>query len=248
MCASRGVGDIMLFDLSTLRRLAVVVLPIHDNDGKSFPDSLLQEFRHDLHELCGGFTYFSAQGEWQGEDGRTYHDSNIRFEIAEPDFLELRFLLADWANRLGQECMYLETRFLDSIEFIKPVVSLKGVHPVTTPDEPTSVPTSDSTSLRIELNPQQSQQQKETTMDKNEINPEDNGVGPDDDRPKHEGIRPRGRCAGHLRHPRECSCGRNRALLRHGRRFHLAAACSRCLRANAASSEARNLRAEAKNE
>jgi hypothetical protein len=230
----------MLFDLSALRRLAVVVLPIHDNDGKSFPDSLLQEFRHDLHELSGGFTYFSAHGEWRGEDGRTYHDSNIRFEIAEPDFVELRLLLADWAKRLGQECVYLETRFLDSVEFIKPVV--------TTPDEPASGSSSDSRFLRIELNPQQTQQRKETTMNKHVINPEDSGIGPDDDRPKHEGIRPRGRCAGHLRHPRECSCGRSRALLRHGRRFRLAAACSRCLRANAASSEAHNLLAEAKNE
>lgn len=84
--------------------------------------------------------------------------------------------------------------------------------------------------------------------DKKKINPEDDGAGLDDERPQREGIRPRGRCAGHLRHPRECNCGRIRALVRHGRRFYLAAACSRCLRANAASSEAHNLFAGSKNE
>ena len=238
----------MMIDSSTLRRLAVVVLPIHDNDGNPFPDSVLTEFRHDLHELCGGFTYFSAHGEWQSKDGRKYRDSNIRFEIAEPDFVKLRILLVDWARRLGQECMYLETRFLDSVEFIKPVVLVDGVQPVTTSDEPTSTRSSDLRFTQIESNPQQPQQRKETTMNKNEINPEDNDLGHDDERPKREGIRPRGRCAGHLRHPRECNCGRGRALLRHGRRSYLAAACSRCLRANLASSEAHNPLAEAKND
>lgn len=50
-----------------------------------------------------------------------------------------------------------------------------------------------------------------------------------DDRPFHEGARPRGECAGRLRHPRDCSCGHARALVRRGRRWLRLVACRRCL-------------------
>ena len=51
-----------------------------------------------------------------------------------------------------------------------------------------------------------------------------------DEEPYHEGIRFRGRCSGRLRHPRECSCGRGRALIRRGQRWHRLGLCRLCLR------------------
>ena len=44
-----------------------------------------------------------------------------------------------------------------------------------------------------------------------------------------ESIRPRHPCTGSLRRPLECGCGRQRALIRHGRRWERLTACHRCL-------------------
>ena len=47
-----------------------------------------------------------------------------------------------------------------------------------------------------------------------------------------ESIRPRHPCTGRLRHPRECACGRQRALSRDGRRWCRHETCRRCARAS----------------
>lgn len=44
-----------------------------------------------------------------------------------------------------------------------------------------------------------------------------------------ESIRLSGTCAGKIRHCHDCACGRPRALIRHGRRWHRMSGCRRCL-------------------
>jgi hypothetical protein len=49
------------------------------------------------------------------------------------------------------------------------------------------------------------------------------------DQSAREPMRPRNSCVGKMRHCRDCVCGRPRALVRHGRRWHRLGGCWCCL-------------------
>jgi hypothetical protein len=239
---------------NTIHRLAVVVVPIRDNSGRPFPDVILARFRADLHSACEGFSYHEIRGEWRDQSGRIYFDESLRFEIADANLTELRRLLSKWTGLLGQEFLYLDSRHLATVEFIGSAASKQVPSAIDLAEAAMDDGPNNSAITRLPLPIQSNQQRKENNVNDNkygnayEDQDESNGVGFEDQRLKHESIRPRGHCAGHLRHPRECTCGRERTVLRHGRRFSRAASCARCLRASASSVAAPDYSTEASND
>tara|TARA_R110002095_G_scaffold203255_1_gene185085 strand:- start:108 stop:416 length:309 start_codon:yes stop_codon:yes gene_type:complete len=98
----------------------VTYLPLNDNDGNAFPQSVIDGIIEDLYTIFGGCTVGSVgTGYWK--DGETlYVDKNISVTVAiDENSIELaKTKVIEYGNLLGQEAMYFE--LIDSnIEFLK---------------------------------------------------------------------------------------------------------------------------------
>ena len=73
-------------------QLIQILLPLYDNAGKTFDESLFRTVRRELTEHFGGLTAFTrapAQGLWKDE-GETRRDDIVIFEVMAKE------LDADW--------------------------------------------------------------------------------------------------------------------------------------------------------
>jgi len=64
--------------------LIQILLPVYDNDGKSFPASRYADVRRELTERFGGLTAYSrspAEGLWQDEDSSMTRDDIVVYEV-----------------------------------------------------------------------------------------------------------------------------------------------------------------------
>jgi len=71
--------------------LIEILLPLADNEGKSFPDGLHARVRDELAEHFGGVTAFTrapAEGLWTAGGGGPDRDDIVIFEV-----------MADWLDR-----------------------------------------------------------------------------------------------------------------------------------------------------
>ena len=90
------------------RFLIQLILPLYDNQGHSFPASLLKEVRAELTRRFGGATAYTrapAEGTWEDADGRTRRDDVITIDVL-TDTLDRewwRTYAAELAKRFEQE-------------------------------------------------------------------------------------------------------------------------------------------------
>jgi len=65
-------------------RLVQILLPLRDNEGQAFPQSLYQRVSVELTERFGGLTAFTrapAEGLWKEGGGGTARDEIVVFEV-----------------------------------------------------------------------------------------------------------------------------------------------------------------------
>jgi hypothetical protein len=65
-------------------QLVQILLPLYDNQGRAFLNSLFSQVRDELIEHFGGVTAYTrspASGVWQQEDGSTVRDEIVIFEV-----------------------------------------------------------------------------------------------------------------------------------------------------------------------
>jgi hypothetical protein len=104
----------------------VVLVPLRFNDGTEVPSDVIVDFQEKLFLLGGGFTIAgTVEGAYLMADGKKQIDHSISYWIGVPDseIEQLRTIVSDLGNTLGQECMYLEHTG-SKIEFVPP--SRKG--------------------------------------------------------------------------------------------------------------------------
>lgn len=90
---------------------AVVLVPLRDNDGRTFPRSAWRDLEARLQQF-GGFTRFpDVIGVWQASGGQLYRDRSRHYMVS---LVSWRLLPAwlksiSWAqDRFAQEAMYVE--------------------------------------------------------------------------------------------------------------------------------------------
>lgn len=72
-------------------QLIEILLPLRDNEGRSFETDLFGQVREELVEHFGGLTAFTrspAEGLWKAEEGEHSRDEIVIFEV-----------MADWIDR-----------------------------------------------------------------------------------------------------------------------------------------------------
>jgi hypothetical protein len=85
--------------------LVQVLLPVADNEGRSFPPRLFEHVREVLTERFGGLTAFTrapAEGFWKGHPERTSRDDIVVVEVM------VETIEREWWSAYRRE---LETRF-----------------------------------------------------------------------------------------------------------------------------------------
>lgn len=65
-------------------RIAQIILPKTDNDGRSM-DDMHTLYQRLLCDTFGGFTAYTVQGGWMNTQGKLYLDNNIAYHIAMDD-------------------------------------------------------------------------------------------------------------------------------------------------------------------
>ena len=71
-----------------MSHLVQILLPVRDDDGRSFQEADYERVASDLTCRFGGVTAFTrspAQGRWLA-DGKTEHDDIVVVEVIDPDF------------------------------------------------------------------------------------------------------------------------------------------------------------------
>src|SRR5262245_60780858 len=67
--------------------LVEIFLPLHDNDGKPFPDAMLTRVRKQLIKRFGGVTGYTrtpAEGSWTSKRKRLSNDEIVIYEVMTP--------------------------------------------------------------------------------------------------------------------------------------------------------------------
>jgi hypothetical protein len=67
--------------------LVQILLPLRDNEGRNFPDSLFSDIQKMLTDRYGGVTAYArapAQGVW-ARDGMKMHDDIVILEVMTPE-------------------------------------------------------------------------------------------------------------------------------------------------------------------
>jgi len=98
---------------------AVTYIPIKNNEGEEFSESLIEELKNRIIEISGGLTEKGkVKGYWQNPAGEILEDINRQLDIGiqQEDLDRLRELLRDYKDILEQESMYLE--YNGEIEFL----------------------------------------------------------------------------------------------------------------------------------
>lgn len=96
------------------------LLPLADNDGKSFPDSQINSI---LSRLTRQFHGCSTDGKVDGrslDEGVEHHDISLRVTIvSEKDQLNsVRACVAEIGRELHQKSMYFEVRDYDGVQIL----------------------------------------------------------------------------------------------------------------------------------
>lgn len=106
--------------MSETKRIAQIILPKQDNDGKSLT------WAHDIYQkaFCsafGGFTAYDVRGGWMNDKGILYQDESVSYHIAMDDTFanaeKLRGLAKAAALECRQECIFIVLPSGD-VEFI----------------------------------------------------------------------------------------------------------------------------------
>lgn len=111
---------------ATLKRIAQIILPKFDNDGKSLAWQH-EQYQKAFCHCFGGYTAYDVRGGWMDDNRRVYHDESVSFHIAmcddettDPvsgDVVKLLQLARAAAGELRQECIFValpsgEVRFI----------------------------------------------------------------------------------------------------------------------------------------
>lgn len=100
----------------------VVLVPLRFNDGKEVPNNIILDFQEKLFLLGGGFTLAgTVEGAYKMADGKKQIDHSQTYWIGVPADAteELRAIVSELGETLGQESMYLEHTG-SKIEFVPP--------------------------------------------------------------------------------------------------------------------------------
>ena len=86
-----------------------IILPVRDNAGHQLTHELA-ECERELLRIAGGFTAFSARGQW-AENGHVYRDrSRVYLVSVDPAAdAELTAILPLWRARLRQQALYTDS-------------------------------------------------------------------------------------------------------------------------------------------
>ena len=89
-----------------------VIVPVHDNDGREFHPSIIQEFEFEIMVITGGLTREAVtEGKWMNpKDRKIYIDKGIKYVIAvkEEKLPKLQQIIKIYMKRLGQISYYYE--------------------------------------------------------------------------------------------------------------------------------------------
>ena len=85
------------------KRIAQIILPKFDNDGKTLA------WQHEQYQkaFCacfGGYTAYDVRGGWMNEHGKLFHDESVSYHIAMDDTEENRDKLRKLAEAAAGEC------------------------------------------------------------------------------------------------------------------------------------------------
>lgn len=80
-------------------RLASIILPVLDNDGKPLSETHAY-LERELLSRFGGFTTSTVNGAWLGDDGTEYRDWSRKYEVAMYDTFGNRLMLEELAYAL----------------------------------------------------------------------------------------------------------------------------------------------------
>lgn len=100
----------------------VVLVPLRFNDGTQVPNDVILDFQEKLFLLGGGFTLAgTVEGAYLMADGKKQIDHSQTYWIGVPEdrIDELRTIVSELGDTLGQESMYLEHTG-SRIEFVPP--------------------------------------------------------------------------------------------------------------------------------
>ena len=93
---------------ATFKRIAQIILPKFDNDGKSLA-WCHEQYQKAFCVCFGGYTAYNVRGGWMNDDGELYRDESIAYHIAMDDMgpIKLRALAQAAAHELKQECIFI---------------------------------------------------------------------------------------------------------------------------------------------
>lgn len=99
---------------ATFKRIAQIILPKFDNDGKSLT------WQHEQYQkaFCacfGGYTAYDVRGGWMNDNGNMFHDESVSYHIAMNDddgdmsghVEKLRQLADAAAHEMRQEAIFI---------------------------------------------------------------------------------------------------------------------------------------------
>lgn len=103
---------------ATPKRIAQIILPKSDNDGKSLT-WVHSQYQKTFCIVFGGFTAYDVQGGWMNDEGKLFNDESIAYHIAMDDYgpIKLRGLAQAAAGEFQQECIFIALPNGD-VEFI----------------------------------------------------------------------------------------------------------------------------------
>ena len=100
----------------------ITFVPTTLNDGTPVEAEVILEFEERLFLLANGFTEKgTVRGAYRMSDGKKQIDHSLEYWIwvSEEQQGELRQVVAELGNKLGQESMYLERSFAN-LDFVPP--------------------------------------------------------------------------------------------------------------------------------
>jgi hypothetical protein len=99
--------------------LVQILLPLADNDGRSFGPDPYAQVRAELTDRFGGLTAYTrapAQGVWRDEADRTSRDDVVVFEVVVEDELDAAW----WGDyRRALETRFRQERILVRVQAIR---------------------------------------------------------------------------------------------------------------------------------
>lgn len=95
---------------ATSKRIAQIILPKSDNDGKSLT-WVHSQYQKTFCIVFGGFTAYDIRGGWMDDSGRIYQDESVSYHIAmedtEGERNRLRGLASAARLECKQECIFI---------------------------------------------------------------------------------------------------------------------------------------------